>query len=58
MEKKFVTVNLNGGKFRMQLIQFITVPKGNDIEVLAICMDEIGNFDTYAMSDVQGEGFD
>ena len=54
MEKRFVTVHLKDSKFKMELIQFIIDTDGT---VLAICMDEEGNFETYAMDAVRGEGF-
>lgn len=40
----------------LELIQFIVVPKQNgESEVLAVCMDETGYFDTYGLGDIQAE---
>ena len=39
---------------KLELIQFIVVPKQNgENEVLAVCMDESGNFDTYSLDNIQ-----
>jgi hypothetical protein len=58
MEKRFVTVRINNGEFKMELIQFITVPDGKfGTVILAICMDETGAFETYGMDSIRGESF-
>ena len=55
MEKKFVTVHIENSRFRMELIQFVVVPDGS---ILAVCMDEVGDFRTFPLDVVQGEGFE
>ena len=56
MERIKVTVYLPVGEFQMELVQFIAFPDPKkETEILAICMDSEGNFNTYGLGDIKAK---
>lgn len=55
MKKVIVTLPSAAKPFNAELIQIIAAPNDKgETEVLAVCMDEEGYFDTYALDYIKG----